>query len=269
MATNSDFISKSTKSTITSNNLKCVNIIINVINILEIINQTKKDFENGYWLQADNIIKNEPELFIKELNRCTSYHPEEKNHTFTHVLYIPSLGYTLINFLNKKCASQFIYEKQGVYWANGAIKDEEELDSEEDEENEETEDGNEINCEERKIGYQIFKGEYKGEDKGEEEDEDEDEEEDDDDEDDDEDDTEKEAYEPIKESIKEEREKKIINEYAGCEIKKININAEKFLKVIRKKLKKVEINKSYYIFVFNDTENTEKYFESVTFNLKK
>ena len=78
------------------------NRIINVIAILGFIEKLKHFFENGYWLEAKNVTKNGPKTFIKQLNKCTSYHQNKRNHTFTHVVYIPELGYSLINFLNEK-----------------------------------------------------------------------------------------------------------------------------------------------------------------------
>ena len=65
------------------------NRIINVIAILGFIEKLKHFFENGYWLEAKNVTKNGPKTFIKQLNKCTSYHQNERNHTFTHALYIP------------------------------------------------------------------------------------------------------------------------------------------------------------------------------------
>lgn len=85
------------------------------------------NFETGYWVQSENVTKKGPEIFIKDLNRCTSYYPKKKNHTFTDVFYIQDSGYSLIHFLNEKLASQFFSEKEGVNWL-GQIEDEEDDD---------------------------------------------------------------------------------------------------------------------------------------------
>ena len=144
-------------STIKNHRQIIFNRIINVIAILGFIEKSKNFFQNGYWIEAKNVTKNGPETFIKQLNKCTSYHQNERNHTFTHVLYIPYLGYSLINFLNEKMASQFIYEKQGVNWLDQTDSDsDEESEENENEKTEETDDENETNYDKKIVEMKKF-----------------------------------------------------------------------------------------------------------------
>ena len=86
--------------------------------LLKIIQKFKINFADGSWAEARNVTKKGANIFIKQLNSCTSYHKREKNHTFTFAIDIPEAGYSIIKFLNPKMVSQFIYEKQGVNWQN-------------------------------------------------------------------------------------------------------------------------------------------------------
>ena len=234
---------------------KIINRIINVYYILELIAGSRNFFENGYWVEAKNVTKNDPRTFIKLLNKSTSYQPKKRIHTFTHVLYIPSLGYSLINFLNEKMASQFFYQGNGLIWLDTDTEDDEECDEcEENEEYERTEETEETessdgveeieeNDEENegeKI-VEIVKFEYsKNDEDGD--------------------------VDKAENEVDEEDGK---NQEAKCVIQEKDINVEKFLEIIRQKLKKVDSNKrQYYIFLFHDIENAEKYFSQVNFIYK-
>ena len=93
--------------------------------VTKIIQNLKINFSDGTQAEVRNITKKGANIFIKQLNSCTSYHKSEKNHTFTIAVYIPEAGYSLIKFLNLKMVSQFIYEKQGVNWQNQIDSDSE------------------------------------------------------------------------------------------------------------------------------------------------
>ena len=231
---------------------KIVNKIINIYFILELIAKSLNIFENGYWVEAKNVIKNDPKTFIKILNKSTSYHHKKRIHTFTHVLYIPSLGYSLINFLNEKMASQFFYQGNGLIWLQTDTEDDEESEEiEENEENgrteetketegreeiEETEEIVESESDDTKI-VDIIKFEELGDDRDE--------------------------HEKEENKVDEEDGK---SQEMKCIITKKDINVEIFLDIISKKLKKVDLNeRQYYVFLFHDTENAEKYFSQVTF----
>ena len=239
-------------SRIISNMHKIINKIINAYFILELISKSLNFFENGYWVEAKNVTKNDPKTFIKLLNKSTSYHHKKRIHTFTHVLYIPSLGYSLINFLNEKMASQFFYQGNGLIWLQTDTEDDEESEEiEENEENgrteetketegreeiEETEEIVESESDDTKI-VDIIKFEELGDDRDE--------------------------HEKEENKVDEEDGK---SQEMKCIITKKDINVEIFLDIISKKLKKVDLNeRQYYVFLFHDTENAEKYFSQVTF----
>ena len=115
----SDYFSTSSKSPALSGkkvkNEDKVNIIIQNLKI---------NFSDGTWAEARNVTKKGVNIFIKQLNSCTSYRKGEKNHTFTIAVF-PEAGYSLINFLNPKMVSQFIYEKQDINWQNQTDSDSE------------------------------------------------------------------------------------------------------------------------------------------------
>lgn len=228
------FSALSESSTISDKELKKEN------KILKVILHFKINFADGYWIQAKNVTKNGAKIFIKQLNSCTSYHKRESNHTFTFIVYIPEAGYSIINFLNLKMASQFIYERQGVNWQNQTDSD---SDSHSESDSEEGEDCN---------NFQNFKMGQKSDDfifeEFEESDVDVDE----------------------KENQENEDVKKRNDElgFLGCEIKKIELDQEKFLGLLKKNLNKIKSRKKYcYFFLFKDTENAENYFKNVYFNI--
>ena len=201
----------------------------------------KLTFIDGYWVQAKNVTKKGPKIFIKQLNSCTSYHKREKNHTFTIVVYIPEAGYSIIKFLNAKLASQFIYEKQGVNWQNQIDSDNDsESDSEENEDCKYCENGEKIE------NSQIFEEfeEIDGE------------------------------GELIEDEDSQENEngdgkkKNSGSFFLGCEIEKIELDQDKFVCLLKKNLKSIKSRKKYYyFFAFKDTENAENYFKDAYFNI--
>lgn len=204
------------------------NKVMNIIHILLIYGKTKYSFENGYWLEAKNVTKKGPETFIRQLNRYNSYHRKEKNRTFTHALYIPTLGYSLINFLNKKLSDQFYYEAQGV----NLDQSDTESESDNDDDSEDTNDGIEVNYDEKTMEYNKYK------EIGEES--------------------------PLNE---EELEIEKNTDNFPCEISKKDIDILKFFSIIRQKLQNIDISqRQYYIFLFYDTENAENYFSPVEYS---
>ena len=210
--------------------------------LLKVILKLKSNFADGYWIEAKNVTKKGPKTFIKQLNSCTSYRKREKNHTFTFVLYIPEAGYALINFLNPKMASQFIYERQGVIWQN-------QTDSESDSESESEESEESENC--QKISQNGQKSEnFQNFEEFEESDVDE-------------------EFDEKEENQEDEDEKKEKPEpnFLACVIRKIELDQEKLLGLLKKNLKKIKSRKKkYYLFLFKDTENAENYFKDVCFN---
>ena len=197
----------------------------------------KFNFTDGFWVQAKNVTKKGPKIFIKQLNSCTSYHKREKNHTFTNVVYIPESGYSIIKFLNEKLASQFIYEKQGVNWQNQIESDsdsESEIDSEEHED-----------CKNCKNGEKLEEFQADEEEEFEED-------------------------EESQENENEDGKKKILGSwFLGCEIEKIGLDQDKFVGLLKKNLRSIKSRKKYYYFFeFKDTENAENYFKEVCFNIK-
>lgn len=216
--------------------------------ILSKIEKTKINFDNGYWLQAKNVTKKGYEIFINQLNRWTSYRKYEKNHTFTHVFYIPNAGYTLINFLNENIANQFFMERQGANWLDETFSDDE---NEEDENNKESEENEKM--EEYKDIYKtkdIFEYEKFDENEVSER---------------------KEEYEEDVKTQKNQEsenkiEKKLVDDFIECKIEKIDVNQKKLFEIIEENLRRVENGKKYYyFFLFKDTENAEKYFKYVIF----
>ena len=210
--------------------------------LLKVILKLKSNFADGYWIEAKNVTKKGPKIFIKQLNSCTSYRKREKNHTFTFVLYIPEAGYALINFLNPKMASQFIYERQGVIWQN-------QTDSESDSENESEESEDCENCQkisqngQKSEDFKIFE-EFEESEAEKEFDE-------------------KEESQENEDEKKENPEPKLL----VCVIRKIELDQEKLLVLLKKNLKKIKSRKkNYYLFLFKDTENAENYFKDVCFN---
>ena len=210
--------------------------------LLKVILKLKNNFADGCWIEAKNVTKKGPSIFIKQLNSCTSYRKREKNHTFTFVLYIPEAGYALINFLNPKMASQFIYERQGVIWQN-------QTDSESDSESESEESEESENC--QKISQNGQKSEnFQNFEEFEESDVDE-------------------EFDEKEENQEDEDEKKEKPEpnFLACVIRKIELDQEKLLGLLKKNLKKIKSRKKkYYLFLFKDTENAENYFKDVCFN---
>ena len=211
--------------------------------LLKVILKLKNNFADGYLIEAKNVTKKGPRIFIKQLNSCTSYRKREKNHTFTFVLYIPEAGYAIINFLNPKMASQFIYERQGVIWQN-------QTDSESDSESESEESEDCENCQkisqnvQKSEDFQIFE-EFEESDADEEFDE-------------------KEESKENEDEKKENPEPKLL----ACVIRKIELDQVKLLVLLKKNLKKIKSRKKkYYLFLFKDTENTENYFKDVYFNI--
>ena len=202
---------------------------MNIIHILLIISKTKYSFENGYWLEVKNVTKKGPENFIRQLNRYNSYHRKEKNRTFTHALYIPTLGYSLINFLNKKLSDQFYYEAQGV----NLDQSDTESESDSDDDSEDTNDGTEVNYDEKTMEYNKYK----------------------------------EIDEIDEESPLNEEELEINTDNFPCEISKKDIDIIRFFSIIRQKLQNIDISqRQYYIFLFYDTENAENYFSPVEYS---
>lgn len=199
---------------------------MNIIHTLFIISKTKYSFENGYWLEVKNVTKKGPENFIRQLNRYNSYHRKEKNRTFTHALYIPTLGYSLINFLNKKLSDQFYYEAQGV----NLLQSDTESESDSDDNSEDTYDGTEVNYDEKTMEYNKYK------------------------EIDEEGPLNEEKLEINTDNFPCEISKKdidIIQFFAIIRQKLQNIDISK---------------RQYYIFLFYDTENAENYFSSVEYS---
>lgn len=105
-----------------------------------ILRKTKAVIDKAYWVEVVNTTKNGPIKFIKDLDRYSSYHPEEKNHSFTHVIYDCLNGCCWIGFLNEHLSTHFIYETKGRYWvglnSEAEIEEEEEIDLTEYEEEE-------------------------------------------------------------------------------------------------------------------------------------
>jgi hypothetical protein len=189
---------------------------------------SKIDYNRGIWVSSKNVTKKGPEIFLKHLNRCTSYYPKEKNHTFTDVLYIPEVGYSLIHFLSKKMASQFFHQKQGMNWID-LPSDDEDLDISFSDSDDELID--------KSQAYEIFPFvEYN------------------------------ENEEKL--SNLESDEIKAVKIFKACRCKIIKIsNEKKIINLINKYLKKIKgKNKYYYYFLFKDTENAENYFRYVDFN---
>ena len=210
--------------------------------LLKLVQKLNLNFTEGHWVQAKNVTKKGSRIFIKQLNSCTSYHKKEKNHTFTNVLYIPEAGYSIIQFLNAKLASQFIYERQGVNW-----QDQTDSDSDSESDSEEHED-----CQNFKNSQSGQKSEdFKIVEEFEESDG-------------------KEEFEE-NEEIGDENEKKENAKpgFCGCEIEKLELDQDKFVGFLKKNLKKIKSRKKlYYFFAFRDIENAEKYFKEVYFNVE-
>ena len=230
----------------------------NICSVLKLIEKSKIFFENGYWVEAKNVIKKDPKAFIRLLNKSTSYHHKKRIHTFTHVLYIPSLGYSLINFLNEKMASQFLYQANGLIWIETHTEDDEE--SEEIEEMEEIGENGEIDENEENERTEKTEDTEGGEEIEESE------------ENDDDKIVDILKLEYLEEDGDDEKKENDVDEEDGmtqekkCVINKKDINIEKFLDIISQKLKKVDLNeRQYYIFLFHDIENAENYFSQITF----
>lgn len=212
--------------------------------LLKLIEKLNINFIDGCWVQGKNVTKKGSRIFIKQLNSCTSYHKREKNHTFTNLVYIPEAGFTIIQFLNEKLASQFIYERQGVNWQNQTDSDSEsESDSNEDEDRKKSQ--NLQNCKNGQ-SEDLFCEEFEESDE--------------------------EEFEEDEESHENEDE----DDQKGngelvclCEIRKIELDQDKFVGILKNNLKSIKSRKKYcYFFVFKDTENAENYFKEVYFNLK-
>ena len=140
-------------------------------------------------------------------------------------------------------ASQFIYERQGVIWQN-------QTDSESDSESESEESEDCENCQkisqnvQKSEDFQIFE-EFEESDVDEEFDE-------------------KEESQENEDEKKENPEPKLL----ACVIRKIELDQEKLLVLLKKNLKKIKSRKkNYYLFLFKDTENAENYFKDVHFNI--
>ena len=232
MERNDNFSTSSESSKLSGKTVKNEN------NLLKSVQKLKINFTEGYWVQAKNVTKKGSRIFIKQLNSCTSYHKKEKNHTFTNVLYIPEAGYSIIQFLNGKMASQFIYERQGVNWQDQTDSD---SDSEEHEDCQ-----NFKNSENWQKSEDLIVEEFEESD-GEEEF----------------------GEKEIQENKDEDEKENAAPGFCGCEIEKIELDQDKFVEFLKKNLNKIKSRKKlYYFYVFKDTENTENYFKEVYFNLK-
>lgn len=116
----------------------------NKLDYTKILRNTYDFIKNGYWVEVKNATKKGPKTFIKHLNRYTSYNDNERNHTFSLVLYRQSTGHSFINFLNKNMAAQLIYERQGVNWIGQNDSNDDEIqDENKSEDEEEIQDENE------------------------------------------------------------------------------------------------------------------------------
>ena len=191
----------------------------------------------GYWVISKNVTKKGPDIFIRDLNRCTSYYPKERNHTFTDVFYIPEAGFCIIHFLSKKFAAQYFSQRQGVNWLGQTEDSEDDDDLELIEDDSDSEKENERGYHVESPNYEIyqFEGNHENgenfcysDDKGEE----------------------------------------ASGILLPCEIKKVKITEQKkILKLIQKNLKKIKTGqKVYYYILFKDTENAENFFSHVDFN---
>ena len=75
---------------------------------------------------------------------------------------------------------------------------------------------------------------------------------------------EKEESQENEDEKKENPESKLL----ACVIRKIELDQEKLLVLLKKNLSKIKTRKkNYYLFLFKDTENAENYFKDVYFNI--
>ena len=123
----------------------------NKLDYAKILRNTYDFIKNGYWVEVKNATKKGPKTFIKHLNRYTSYNDNERNHTFSLVLYRQSTGHSFINFLNKNMAAQLIYERQGVNWIGQNDSNDDEIQDENESEEINENIHNFIPCEIKKI----------------------------------------------------------------------------------------------------------------------
>ena len=207
-------------------------------NLLKSVQKFNIHFTEGYWVQAKNVTKKGSRIFIKQLNSCTSYHKKEKNHTFTNVLYIPEAGYSMIQFLNPKLASQFIYERQGVNWLDQTDSDS----NSDSEEHEDCQNFKNNQSGQQSEDFKIFE-EFE------------------------ESDGEEELEKEIQENEEEDKKKEnTAPGFCGCKIEKIELDQDKFVGFLKKNLNKIKSRKKlYYFYAFKDTENAENYFNEVLF----
>ena len=105
---------KSTSSSESNQNLTLIKKSADKVRIPEILLKNEKSFNEGAWIGLENLPNLSPENFVKILNKYLNYELGSKNHIFTYILYIPELGYALIDFLNEQSKKHFIYESLRV-----------------------------------------------------------------------------------------------------------------------------------------------------------